>query len=568
MKPKESYDVAIIGGGPAGSTTGTILKKYDPGLRVAIFERETFPRDHVGESLLPPICGVLDEMGCWDKIEAADFPIKIGATYRWGKSPELWDFDFLAGETYVGTPRPAKYEGQRRRTTWQVDRAVYDDILLKHAAEAGCEIRQPERVLRVHRTGDRVTALELEDGSNITAEYYIDGSGHSGILRRAMGVESEAPTTLQNVAIWDYWQNAEWAVHLGVGGTRVYVISLGYGWIWFIPIGPTRTSIGLVLPAAYYKQTGMKPAELYQKALGEDPLIVSLLQNAVSENRLQTTKDWSFVAERICGENWFLVGESAGFADPILAAGLTMTHLGGREAAYTILELRRGENEPAWLREQFNRRQRDRVITHIRFADYWYTANTQFKDLKDFSSELAKDVGLELNPEDAWAWLAQGGFISQENMIGIGGFSLDFLKQSADYIGILDAKSPLERFNVFKLNLQGAELREVAVYRQGRVAKRRAYARGERFLPLGGPVDIILLALQEASAIEHIHSVLRRVTRNNHQRPGFMTSIALVPEIMEAMIHDGWIEASYDSSKELKSLIQRSPMLRWNKPGE
>src|SRR4051812_18370653 len=82
-------DVAIIGGGPAGSTAATLLKKYNPSLRVSIFERETFPRDHIGESLLPPISAILDEMGCWDKIEAADFPIKLGATYRWGKKPEL-----------------------------------------------------------------------------------------------------------------------------------------------------------------------------------------------------------------------------------------------------------------------------------------------------------------------------------------------------------------------------------------------------------------------------------------------------------------------------------------------
>ncbi len=79
---------------------------------------------------------------------------------------------------------------------------------------------------------------------------------------------------------------------------------------------------------------------------------------------------------------------------------------------------------PLGFREQFDRRQRDRIMTHIRFADYWYTANSQFKDLKEFTSQLAKDVGLDLSPDKAWAWLAQGGFISQESMIGIGGYSL------------------------------------------------------------------------------------------------------------------------------------------------
>ena len=80
------YDVAIIGGGPGGATTGTLLKKYNAGLRVLILEREQFPRDHVGESQLPPISPILHEMGCWDKVEAANFPIKIGGTFRWGQS--------------------------------------------------------------------------------------------------------------------------------------------------------------------------------------------------------------------------------------------------------------------------------------------------------------------------------------------------------------------------------------------------------------------------------------------------------------------------------------------------
>src|SRR5690348_4922960 len=109
-----SFDVAIIGGGPAGSTAGTILKKYAPELKVAILEREKFPRDHVGESQLPPVCTILNEMGCWDKVEAANFPIKIGATYRWGKSPELWDFEFIPATVFENEPRPAKYEGQRK----------------------------------------------------------------------------------------------------------------------------------------------------------------------------------------------------------------------------------------------------------------------------------------------------------------------------------------------------------------------------------------------------------------------------------------------------------------------
>ncbi len=114
MSPTE-YDVAIIGGGPGGSTLGTLLKKYEPAIKVLILEREVFPRDHIGESQLPPISAVLDEMGCWDKVEAADFPIKVGATFCWGVNFELWDFEFLPLQDFYNEPRPAKYQGFRKQ---------------------------------------------------------------------------------------------------------------------------------------------------------------------------------------------------------------------------------------------------------------------------------------------------------------------------------------------------------------------------------------------------------------------------------------------------------------------
>ena len=152
-----NYDVAIIGGGPAGSTLGTLIKKYAPDASVVILEREQFPREHVGESQLPLIGSILDEMGVWEKVEAANFPIKIGATYRWGKTDDLWDFEFLPGKDFVGGDRPAKYEGERRKTAFQVERSIYDKILLDHARECGCEVRENTSVTQVLHEGGAVT---------------------------------------------------------------------------------------------------------------------------------------------------------------------------------------------------------------------------------------------------------------------------------------------------------------------------------------------------------------------------------------------------------------------------
>lgn len=555
MSTGAQYDVAIVGGGPSGSTVGTLLKRYAPHLSVAILEREAFPRDHIGESLLPPTSFVLDEMGVWDRVEAANFPIKIGATYRWGKDPEPWNLQFMPAEDFVDEPRPAKFVGQRRLTAFQVDRSVYDKILLDRAAELGCEVREKTGVTKVERDGDRITGLRLESGEVVTAKHYVDASGNVGLLRRALDISIEAPTTLRNIAIWDYWQNADWAVEIGVGGTRIQVLSLGWGWIWFIPMGPTRTSIGLVVPAEYYKATGLRPGELYARALAEEPRITELLKNAVSEGKLESTKDWSFLAERHFGENWFLVGECAGFADPILSAGVTMAHVSARQLAYTLAEIDRGEHDAAWLKEQFELGQKERILTHIRFGDYWYTANAQFTDLKDFTAELAKDAGLDLSPDKAWMWISQGGFINTDLRIGTGGFSLVAALKIGEFLSDLDVDLAIDRNNVLRLNLDGAKKKEVAVYHQGRVYRETGYVRGDRVLPVYSHVGMLVEFLRKEPRYPVL---LRQLQQLAPQEPFVAQVLPLVPETLEAMISDGWITASYDPSLPLVGRVKES----------
>ncbi len=552
MSSETQYDVAIVGGGPAGATVGGMLKKYAPDMRVLILERETFPRDHIGESLLPPVCSVLAELGCWDKMEAANFPIKIGATYKWGKNPELWDFEFLPSEEFVDEPRPAKYVGQRKMTAFQVDRSEYDEILLDHSAELGCEVREGAKVNKVLKEGGRVAGLELENGEVVTAKHYVDASGNSGILRRAMNVQCDTPSTLRNIAVWDYWQNADWAVEIGVGGTRIQILSLGWGWLWFIPMGPTRTSIGLVVPTAYYKASGLKPEELYERAVQEEPTVRELIRNATREDKFETTRDWSFMARRHYGENWFLVGECAGFADPILSAGVTLAQVGAQQLAYTILEIERGKLDAQWLRQEFENRQKAKIGTHIRFGDYWYTANAQFTDLQEFTATLAESAGLDLTPQKAWAWIAQGGFIGEEMDIGIGGFCFNAITQSSEFLLDLDYQHELERHNVLRLNLAGATWKETAVYMGGTIQKAPCYVRGDKVLPIYAQIELIVNALQRDHRFPAIMMMLDEVRQF---RPDIAALMPYVPEAIEAMIRDGWIDASYDPDLPLCNIV-------------
>ncbi len=535
------YDVVIVGGGPAGSTCGTLLKKYAPHLNILILEKEAFPRDHVGESQLPKIGSVLKEMGAWEKIEAADFPIKIGATYRWGQSDDLWDFNFLPYGNLQPEPRPAPYRGQRTQTAFQVDRAIYDQILLDHAREYGCEVCEQTPVKSVLKAGRKIVGLRLADESVVTAKYYIDASGNAAILRKALKVNVEEPSTLKNVAFWDYWQNADWAVEIGVGGTRIQVMSLGYGWIWFIPLGPTRTSIGFVCHAETYKKSGKSPEELYHQAIAEEPRIHSLLNNATCENKFSATKDWSFVVEEMADENWMLIGETVGFADPILSAGLTITHISAREAAYTILELEKGGDQE-WLFEEYTRRNRRRVLQHIRFADYWYAANAHFTELKEFTREIAAEAGLDLDADKAFQWLGTGGFVEEDMTSGgVAAFSFNALHGMNDWLSGQSSKFAYGGYNYFQVNLNKATKVEFARYEDGQIHVVEGYERDGKVLPLTGMVGTLIKHLRTNPQImKALTSILEEVRAEGNEYNQYLHD--WIMQALEALVRDGWVK--------------------------
>jgi flavin-dependent dehydrogenase len=551
-------DVAIIGGGPGGSTTGAFIRKHNPKLRVSIFEREVFPRDHIGESQLPIIGSILSELGVWDRIEQCGFPIKIGGTYRWGNSQDLWDFDFLPYGKFEDAPRPGKYEGQRTLTAFQVDRSIYDKVLTDYAAELGCDIHFDFPIRKVETKGDAVTSLIGKDDVEIVAKYYVDATGHVGLLRRALNVEVEEPSALKNIAVWDYWRDAKWAVSLGIGGTRIQILSLGYGWIWFIPISPDRTSIGFVCPADYYKKSGLSIEDLYAKAIGDEPRLRELISSAQRENALATTKDWSFIAKRMSGPNWFLVGESAGFADPILSAGLSLTHASAKELAFIILEAERGGNLN-WMTGEYQRRNDRRIRQHIRFADYWYSANSHFSDLKQYTSEIAKDAGLDLSAEEAFRWLGTGGFIEED--MGVAGTALIRLDQLHQISGKLSqepAKSTLDGFNLFMLRLKDAEEVRIARFEDGGVRTIPAFKKGERILPLHNLFGWVVQGLKHSPQLDKMMPYLAgEMTKAGYQ---FDTKLqARLCECLDAMIRDGWVTAK---------LTESAPALRHEIPLE
>lgn len=544
-------DVAIIGGGPSGSTVGCLLRKYRPDLEVVILEQESFPRDHVGESQLPVISRVLNEMGVWDKVEAADFPIKVGATLKWGLTTdkEYYQFHFIPDGKLADQPRPASYQGQRVDTAFQVDRGVYDKILLDHAREMGCQVFEQTKVAKILHTGDTVSSLAIQRGEEqdtIEARYYVDASGGNSIMRKTMGVDVESPTLLRNIAIWDYWQNAEWAESIGTGGTWIQIMSFGWGWLWFIPISTTRTSLGLITSAEYFKKSGKSTDEIYLEAISIEPRIRELVKNATRENVLQATKDWSYIADRIYGDNWFLTGDACGFADPILSAGMSLAHMSGRRVAYSILEMESGESDPAWVKEEYQRVQRKNISNHIRFADYWYSVNAKFTDLTEYCSEIAKGAGLTLDADAAFRWLGTGGFADEISGLPFAGtYRLSAIKQFTGRFGGKEGTWSFAKNNVFELDTEGASEETVGIYEKGRVLQVPCLVRDGKTLPIHLLYGLVYKALKKEKEIQFLCE--RFIYEAERAKVEFNETMAhFCLETLEALVIEGWVKASFD----------------------
>ena len=365
-----------------------------------------------------------------------------------------------------------------------------------------------------------------------------------------MGVQVEVPTKLQNVAFWDYWENTEWAERYPGGATRVLVLSIGSGWIWFIPLGLTRTSIGFVCPREFFRESGKKPEEMYLWALSQEPLIAELTASARRRGEVRATKDWSFVADRVAGENWLLVGEAAGFADPILAAGLTLTQTSAREAAYTIIAEARNEHPADWLHLHYDDNQRSRVKQHIRFADFWYSANGIFTDLQAFTSEIARDAGLDLNPQSAFQWLGTGGFTHDVlGQVGIGGLDLAGARQVAQRFVGGKAQWDVSRYNEFTLSLEGSEEIEVPAYENGHIQAVKTLVRGSSRLPVFGLFAAVLGALKDGPDL--VGNILPAFARRAAATPSVSRELVAqhLIQALELMVNQGWVKGAHNKSR-------------------
>ncbi|MDB6039433.1 MAG: hypothetical protein JWM99_3274 [Verrucomicrobiales bacterium] len=243
---KQPYDAIIIGGGPGGSTAATYLAKA--GKQVLLLEKERFPRFHIGESLLPYCQGIFMEMGVLPKLEHAGFPRKRGAQFHLGNRSKSLYFVFDQGKF------------TRHTETFQVERAKLDEILLRHAAESGAEVREEWTVQKCQFgiDGIRVEARDSAGKSEqFEAAFLIDASGRSNLTGNQEQIRVVHPR-LKKVALFAHFEGVK--LDAGSPGGDTVIVRLADKWFWIIPVSKTKTSVGCVMDQAELSAAKKTPA--------------------------------------------------------------------------------------------------------------------------------------------------------------------------------------------------------------------------------------------------------------------------------------------------------------------
>ena len=391
-------DVIVAGGGPSGSAAAAFLARA--GHRVVLFERDQFPRFHIGESLLASVNDVIAAIGADALVRQAGFPQKWGATFMLadGRNERYADF--------------GNAPGVRAPQTWQVPRATFDELLLRHAASSGADVRERHRIQDVSFDGDAVTVAVQGPGggpTNVRARAIVDASGRGGLLSRKFNLRIDEPR-LANVAVFSHYSGVPRAEGRRGGDIRI-VARPDLGWFWLIPISAGLMSVGVVMPREAFKAFGgtgvgtwgtgvgtwgtgvdrpigsppvppppvPPPEALLDRAIAGTPAVARLLAGARREWPVRVERDFSFGSRAYAGDRWVVVGDAGSFLDPVFSTGVAIALESGLEAAQAMSAgLKNGDLSVRQF-ARFARRQRQRYVSFRRFVLGFYTA--AFRDL-------------------------------------------------------------------------------------------------------------------------------------------------------------------------------------------
>jgi flavin-dependent dehydrogenase len=332
-------DVVVIGGGPAGATVSTLIAQQ--GYKVELFERDHFPRFHIGESLIPETYWVLQRLNMLPKMKASHFVKKYSVQFV-GSSGRL------SAPFYFDIHKPHECS-----QTWQVTRSEFDKLMLDNAAEHGVNVHQGARVLDVLFEGDRAVGVRvaLEEGGvhEVRAQVVVDASGQSSIIMNRLKLKVPDPD-LNKGAVWTYFEGADRVPGKDGGATLVLQVTGKKGWFWYIPLHDNITSVGVVASFDYLFKGRGDHEQIFNEEVERCPAVKERIAKGRRVSRFFATKDYSYRASQAAGDGWVLVGDAFGFLDPLYSSGVLLALKSGQLAADAVTEgLAQGDTTGAQL---------------------------------------------------------------------------------------------------------------------------------------------------------------------------------------------------------------------------